>query len=429
MLRRAITFENHPLFDQASSGAPMKSSLLRTPVLCLALLTIAACSKGKDQQQQQMPTPVVGVVNAQPTNSPLTRDLVGRLAPYRSADVRARVAGVLLKRVYDEGTDVKKGQVLFLIDPAPLKAALDASVAQLAQAQATLINNKVAAQRAHELAPKGYISKSDLDTADANERTAAATVQQMRANVETARINLGYTSVTSPIDGRAEQQQVTEGALVGQSDTTLLTTVDQIDPLYVNFTMSASELEKMRAAQASGGVTLANPNSASVQVVMPDGSRYAQDGTLDYSSAVVDPTTGSVNLRAKIPNPQHSLLPGLYVTIKAELGQQHGIFLIPQPALQRDVTGAYLMVVGADGKVVRKDVTADQAAGSNWVVTSGLKSGDQIIVSGLQTVKEGAPAKAQPWQPDQDAGKAPQGQQGSTPPASAQGSKAPSDKQ
>jgi membrane fusion protein (multidrug efflux system) len=405
----------------------MKSSLLRTPVLCLALLTIAACSKGKDQQQQQMPTPVVGVVNAQPTNSPLTRDLVGRLSPFRTADVRARVAGVLLKRVYDEGTDVKKGQVLFLIDPAPLKAALDSALAELAQAQATLVNNTVAAKRAHELAPKGYIAQSDLDTADANQRTAAATVKQMSANVQTARINLGYATVTSPIDGRAEQQQVTEGALVGQSDTTLLTTVDQIDPLYVNFTMSASALEKMRSAQTSGGVTLADPNKAVVQIVMPDGSRYTQDGTLDFSSATVDPTTGSVNLRAKIPNPQHSLLPGLYVTIQANLGEQHNIFLVPQPALQRDTTGAYVMVVGEDGKVARKNVSADQSVGSNWVVTNGLKTGDQIIVSGLQTVKEGAPAKAQPWQPGQDTGANQPGQPG-TPPT-AQGSKAPSDKQ
>jgi membrane fusion protein (multidrug efflux system) len=405
----------------------MKSSLLRTPVLCLALLTVAACGKGKDQQQQQMPTPEVGVVKVEPTNTALTRDLVGRLSSFRSADVRARVAGVLLKRVYDEGTDVKKDQVLFLIDPAPLKAALDSSVATLAQAQATLTNNKIAAQRAHELAPKGYIAKADVDTADANERTASATVQQMRANVQTARINLGYTKVTSPIDGRAGQQQVTEGALVGQGDTTLLTTVDQIDPLYVNFTMSAAELEKMRRAQSTGGVTLAEQNKAVVQIIMPDGSRYGQDGTLDFSAASVDATTGSVNLRAQIPNPQKSLLPGLYVTIKANLGEQHNIFLVPQPAVQRDTTGAYVLVVGEDGKVERKDVVADQAAGSNWVVTSGLKANEQVIVSGLQGVKEGSPAKAQPWQPGHDANAAQPGQP-AAPAADAQGSKAPADK-
>jgi membrane fusion protein (multidrug efflux system) len=167
----------------------------------------------------------------------------------------------------------------------------------------------------------------------------------------------------------------------------------------------------MRAAQTSGGVTLADPNTAAVQIVMPDGSRYGQQGTLDFSSATVDPTTGSINLRAKVPNPQHSLLPGLYVTIKADLGEQHNIFLIPQPALQRDTTGAYVRVVGDDGKVAR-----------------GLKAGDQIVVSGLQTVKEGAPAKAQPWQPGQDAGANQPGQPG-TQPAAPQGGKAPSDKQ
>lgn len=407
----------------------MKSSLLRTPLLCLALLTLAACAKGKDPQQpQQMPTPEVGVVKVKPTNAALTRDLVGRLSSFRSADVRARVAGVLLKRVYDEGTDVKKDQVLFLIDPAPLKAAFDSSVAGLAQAQATLTNNTIAAQRAHELAPKGYISKSDVDTADANQRTAAAAVQQMRANVQTARINLGYTNVTSPIAGRAGQQQVTEGALVGQGDTTLLTTVDQIDPLYVNFTISASELEKMRRAQSSGGVTLAEQSKAIVQIVMPDGSRYGQDGTLDFSAASVDATTGSVNLRARIPNPQHSLLPGLYVTIKANLGQQHNIYLVPQAAVQRDTAGAFVMVVGEDGKVLRKSVAADQSTGSNWIVTSGLKANDQVIVSGLQSVKEGAPAKAQPWQPGQDPNAAQPGQP-AAPVAAAQGGKAPADKQ
>lgn len=377
----------------------MKPSLLRTPVLCLSLLVLAACGKGKEQGPPQMPPPEVGVIKAQPQSSPLTRDLVGRLSPYRSADVRARVPGVLLKRTYDEGTDVKKGQVLFQIDPAPLKAALGSSLASLAQAQATYTNNKIAAQRAHELAPKGYISKSDLDTADANERTAAAAVQQMQANVASARINLGYTSVTSPIDGRAGQQQVTEGALVGQSEATLLTTVDQIDPLYVNFTMSVAAMEQMRRAQSSGNVTLADPNKASVQVTLPDGSAYGEQGVLDFSDTTVDPTTGSVSLRAKIPNPKHSLLPGMYVTLKANLGQQHKVFLIPQQAVQRDTNGAYVMTVGNDGKVARKEVTTTDMQGSNWVISDGLTAGDQVVVSGLQKVKAGASAKASPWQP------------------------------
>ena len=376
----------------------MKSSSLSTPLLCLSLLALTACGgQGKEQGPPPMPPPEVGVVRAQPQNTPLTRDLVGRLSAYRSADVRARVAGVLLKRTYREGTDVKQGQLLFQIDPAPLRAALDASLASQAQAQATYTNSKVTAQRLLELAPKGYVAKADVDNALASERTAAAAVQQARANVQTARINLGYASVTSPIAGRAGQQQVTEGALVGQGSATLLTTVDQIDPLYVNFSMSASEMERMRQSQGAGSVTLVNPDQARVQVTLPDGSAYPEPGVLDFSSTSVDPATGSVNLRAKIPNPTHRLLPGLYVTITAQLGQQHGVYLIPQPALQRDTAGAFVMVVGADGNVQRKNVSATQLSGSDWVVTAGLQPGDQVIVSGIQAVKPGAPAKATPW--------------------------------
>jgi membrane fusion protein, multidrug efflux system len=378
----------------------MKSSSPSMPLLCLSLLALAACGKGKEQGPPQMPPPEVGVVRMQPQSSPLTKDLVGRLSPYRSADVRARVAGVLLKRTYTEGTDVKQGQLLFQIDPAPLKAALNAAEASLAQAQATYTNAKVNAQRARELAPKGYISKSDLDNAQASERSAAAAVQAARANVQTARISLGYASVTSPIEGRAGQQQVTEGALVGNGgDATLLTTVDQIDPLYVNFTMSVADMEQMRRAQNSGNVTLAEPNKASVQIALPDGSAYTEAGTLDFSSTTVDPATGAVNLRAQIPNPKHSLLPGMYVTLKAQLGEQHKVFLVPQEAVLRDTVGAYVFTVGKDGKVARRDVTTSAASGGNWVVTAGLAAGEQVIVSGVQNVKEGAPAKASPWQP------------------------------
>ncbi|OOG55251.1 efflux transporter periplasmic adaptor subunit [Rhodanobacter sp. B05] len=377
----------------------MKSSLLSTPLLCLSLLVLSACGRGKENGPPKMPPPEVGVITAQPQSSPLTRDLVGRLSAFRSADVRARVAGVLLKRDYDEGTNVKRGQLLFQIDPAPLKAALNAAQASLAQAQATWTNNKVTAQRVRELAPKGYVSKSDLDNALAAERSSAAAVQAARANVETARINLGYANVTSPIDGRAGQQQVTEGALVGNGEATLLTTVDQIDPLYVNFTMSVDSLEQMRRAQSSGNVTLADPNKASVQITMPDGSVYAEPGVLDFSDTTVNPATGSVNLRAKVPNPKHGLLPGMYVTLKANLGQQHKVFLVPQQAVQRDTVGAYVMTVGADGNVVRKDVATADMVGGNWVINDGLAAGDQVVVSGIQNVKAGAPAKASPWHP------------------------------
>jgi membrane fusion protein (multidrug efflux system) len=379
----------------------MKPSTLRIPALCLGLLALAACGgKSKTQGPAQMPPPEVGVVTLQPQSVPLTKDLVGRLAPFRSADVRARVPGVLLKRTYEEGTDVKKGQELFQIDPAPLKATLDANLANLAQAQASYTNAKVNAQRARDLAPKGYIAKSDLDNAEATERTTAAAVQQARANVQSARINLGYASVRSPIDGRAGKQQVTEGALVGQSDATLLTTVDQIDPLYVNFTLSASELAQMRSAQTRGNVTLAAPDKASVQVTLPDGQPYGKDGTLDFSDTTVDPATGAVSLRARIPNQEHVLLPGMYVTIKANLGTQHKVFLVPQQGVLRDTAGTYVMTVGKDGKVARKDVNTLAVQGNDWVVDQGLAAGDRVVVSGVQKVRDGAPAKATPWKPD-----------------------------
>lgn len=377
----------------------MKSSLLCTPLVCLSLLALSACGTGKESGPPKTPPPQVGVITVQPQNAPLTKDLVGRLSPYRSADVRARVAGVLLKRVYTEGSEVKKGQLLFQIDPAPLKAALNVAQAALAQAQATYTNNKVAAQRARSLVPKGYISRADLDNAEAAERTAAASVQAARADVETARINLGYASVTSPIDGRAEQQQVTEGALVGNGTATLLTTVDQIDPLYVNFTLGVTDLDQMRSAQGSGNVTLSSPDKASVQITLPDGTAYAQQGTLDFSSTAVDPATGAVTMRALIPNPQHSLLPGMYVTLRAKLGEQHKVFLVPQPAVQRDTASAYVMAVGKDDNAVRHNVTTGSMSGADWIITGGLSAGDEVIVSGTLNVKEGAPVKASPWQP------------------------------
>lgn len=389
----------------------MSSPILRIPVLCLGLLALTACGH-QQQGAPQMPPPQVGVLTATLQNKALTKDLVGRLAAYRSADVRARVAGVLLKRNYVEGSDVKKGQLLFEIDPATYQAALSAGLANLAAAKASAANAHVIAERDRKLVGKGYVSRAQLDTDEATERSTQASVQQAQASVATARINLGYTKVTAPIAGRAGQQQVTEGAIVGNgtsdggANATLLTTIDQIDPLYVNFSMSVTELEQLRQAQGQGKLTLAQPGQASVQVGLPDGSIYPQPGTLDFTSATVDPATGAVNLRALIPNPQHRLLPGMYVTIKATLGEQHQVFLIPQAAVLRDTVGAYVFVVGKDGMVKRHDVTAASMSDGDWIITSGLASGDQVVVTGVQDARDGAPAKASPWQPDNAAGSA-----------------------
>ena len=368
---------------------------IRTLAVAGAILLLSACGKGDEAAPGAggaMPPPEVGVIVAKKSNVPLRQEMVGRLAPFRSADVRARVPGVVQKRVYEEGSDVRKGEVLFLIDPAPLRAALGQAQASLAQAQASYANAKANADRARQLLPQKFISKSDYDNALATERSSAASIQAARAAVDAAQINLGYATVRAPIDGRAGKQQVTEGALVGQGTATLLTTVDQIDPLYVNFSMSVSELAQARGLQSSG-------QAPQVQVQLPDGTVYGHAGELDFSGDIVDPETGSVSLRARLPNPDKQLLPGTFVSFGITLGQVPDAFLIPQVAVQRDAKGAYVLVVGQDGKVVRKDVKAERAQGSDWIVTDGLAGGEQVIVSGVQRAQPGQPAKAAPWQP------------------------------
>lgn len=364
---------------------------------CAAALSLAACKK--TEEPAAPPPPEVGVITASPQSLPLNRELVGRLSPYRSADVRARVAGVLLKRVYDEGSEVKEGQVLFLIDPAPLRASLASAEGQLAAARANYANARSMANRARSLAPQAFVSRSDLDNAEAAERSGAAAVQQAEAAVTSARINLGYASVTSPIRGRAGKQQVTEGALVGQGEATLLTTVDQTDPLYVNFSMTADELTQLRQSQSQGAIALAGDGKSTVRVKLADGGVYPHEGTLDFSDTTVDPATGTVSLRAQLPNPERMLLPGAFVSFQANLGLRNNAFLIPQQAVQRDTQGGYVMVVGKDGNVIRKGVALDAQQGGNWLISSGLEAGDQVVVSGVQKVKEGAPAKATPWKP------------------------------
>jgi membrane fusion protein (multidrug efflux system) len=362
----------------------------------LSVLLLAACGKGQPEGAGPggaMPPPEVGVLTLQPTSIPLVKELVGRLAPFRSADVRARVPGIVQRRVYEEGSDVAKGQVLFLIDPAQLKAALGQAEAAQATAQANYANAHAAAARARTLAPGKFISQADLDNALAAERSAAASLQAGKASVEAARINLGYATVRAPISGRAGKQQVTEGALVGQGDATLLTTVDQIDPLYVDFSMSVEQMAQVRKLDDGTG-------QRQVQVLLPDGSVYGHPGTLDFSGDVVDPATGAVALRARVPNPERRLLPGTFVSVKATLGEQRAAYRVPQVAVQRDAQGAYVLVVGTDGKVARKPVVTERLEGSDWIVSSGVVPGERVIVSGLQRAQPGQPAKAVPWTPE-----------------------------
>ena len=368
--------------------------LHRPLLLACSLLALTAC--GGKEQAGAPPPPEVGVIEAKPQTVPLTRDLVGRLSPYRSADVRARVAGVLQRRVYQEGSDVREGQVLFEIDPAPLQARLGMARGQLAQAEASYANARSSAERARQLAPQKFVSQNDLDNAISAERTAAAAVESARAAVRTAEIDLGYAKVTAPISGRAGKQQVTEGALVGEGQATLLTTVDQLDPLYANFSINSNELAQLRGA---ANVSLAGTGNTPVQVVLGNGEVHPEAGTLDFSDTSVDPATGAVTMRAVVPNPGLTLFPGSFVTLKAKLGELRDVYLVPQEAVLRDANGPYVRVIGGDGNVQRKNVTTGGVHDGQWIVSSGLAAGDKVIVSGVQKVMEGAPATATPWQP------------------------------
>lgn len=366
----------------------------------LSTLLLAAC--GHSQPPAPSP-PEVGVVIAEPTNIPVTRDYPGRLAATLIAQVRARVEGIVLERVYKEGTDVKAGDVLFRIDPAPLQASLRQAQGQLTQAEATARNAGLNATRSQELGAKGVLSKQDVDNAVATAEEDKAAVKAALANVENARINLGYATVTAPISGRAGMANVTQGALVSPTDTNPLTTVQVIDPIYANFSEPMAEVERLRKAEKAGSLKLVAPDKVQVQIVLPDGSVYAHAGTLDFTDLAVDPTTGAVNLRAIVPNPDHSLLPGMFVKIRLALATLHGAFLLPQSAIQRDNDGAYVYVVGGDDKIVEKRVTLGDQQGADWVVESGIAAGSHVVASGIQTAQPGQKVKPVPYSASADA--------------------------
>jgi membrane fusion protein (multidrug efflux system) len=321
------------------------------------------------------------------------------------AEVRARVAGIVLSRTYTEGTDVKQGQVLFQIDPAALQAALHAEEATLARAQAEAANAVLIAKRSQDLSNKGVLSSQELDTSLANQRTTAAAVKEAQANVEKARLDLGYATVTAPIAGRAGRALVTEGALVGQDEVTQLTTIKQIDPIYVNFSQSASELQQLQHAVSNKQAGDSALDNIKVEIMLPDGTLYPHPGKLNFSDLAVDPNTGAISLRAVVPNHDYQLLPGMFVTLRVTIGQLEHAFLLPQSTVLYDKTGAYVLVVDATGKVTQNRVQTHGATLTDWIITGDLAEGDQVISEGLQKVKPGAMAKAVPATTTQTASK------------------------
>ncbi|MEP7301495.1 MAG: efflux RND transporter periplasmic adaptor subunit [Caldimonas sp.] len=381
-------------------------------VVVLAAL-LAACGQkadpGKAPGGGAPPPAEVGVVTVAPRPVGLVSELPGRLEASRIAQVRARVAGIVLKRLFSEGSDVKAGQPLFQIDSAAYQATVASAQASLARAQANVTQATAQAERYKPLLEANAISKQDYVNAVAAQKTAEADVAAARANVQSGQINLGYASVTAPISGRIGRALVTEGALVGQGEATQLAVIQQINPMYVNFTQSTTDMLALRRAVESGKFrrTGGGGDAAGVKIVLEDGSVYPQEGKLLFSDLSVDPTSGQITLRAEVPNPRGILLPGMYVRVRLEQAETPSGIVVPQQAVQRGTNGDSVMVVGADGTVAPRPVKVGSAQGGDWVILDGLKTGELVMVDGFQKLRGTAPVKAVPWQPAASGGGAP----------------------
>ena len=335
-----------------------------------------------------MPPPDVGVFTVAPMSVVNTVELPGRVAAVRTAEVRARVDGIVERRLYTEGSDVARGTALFRIDPRPLRASLDVQLAALRRAQAEATNAQRVVSRYRPLVATDAISKQEYDAARAALAQAQADVGSARANIRQAQLTLAYTTVTAPISGRVGRAEVTEGALAKESDGTLLTKIEQLDPIYVNFSQSSEELLALRR-DASG-------LARTVRLLLEDGSEYGLVGTLNFLDQAVDPQTGSVSLRATFPNPQRLLLPGQFVRVRIDAGANPRGIAVPQRAVTMTPAGASVMVLGAGNVASPRPVKLGRLADGLWVVTSGLKYGEKVIVDGLQKVQPGAKVNPSP---------------------------------
>jgi membrane fusion protein (multidrug efflux system) len=363
----------------------------RRPLLTVVstAVLLGACSQA--QTPSAPPTPQVSVVTVHRTSVPVTLELSGRTTPYLVAQVRARVDGIVLKRDYKEGSDVKAGQRLYKIDSAPYIAQLNSAKASLQKAQASVAALNAQAERYKGLVATNAVSKQDYDNAVSSQGQAEADVGTGKAAVDTAQINVGYTDVVSPISGRSGISIVTEGAYVQGSAATLMTTVQQIDPIYVDVTQSSVEGLRLRRDVASGRLKLNGPDQAKVKLVLEDGNEYGETGLLVTTDITVDQTTGMVTVRALVPNPKSVLLPGMFVRARVEEGVTENAFLVPQVGVTHDQKGqATALVVGSDNKVQARTLQLAGTQGDQWIVEGGLDEGDRVIVAGVQRVQPGA---------------------------------------
>lgn len=375
-----------------------RNSLHKLPLALLVFLTLAALVAGCDRQDLQKPgdgpgdglgggpPPTVETITLQPTSFALSSELPGRIEPVRVAEVRARVAGIVLSRNFEEGADVKAAQVLFQIDPAPFRAALSRAQGQLASAEAALFEAQAVVRRNEPLVKIEAVSQQEFDAALARLKTAQAARQSAQADVETARLDLEYATVRAPISGRIGRALVTEGALVGQNEATPLATIQQIDPVYVDFRQPIGEALRMREALAAGRLsqdTGKGPNQGARISITIDGTDRTRDGRLLFSDITVDRGTGQVSLRGQFANPDGLLLPGMYVRVHAEQGVDPKALLVPQRAVQRGADGkARVLVVDRDGIAQAREVMTGTMRGALWHIPEGLQPGDRVVVGG-----------------------------------------------
>lgn len=387
---------------------------LRTVLGSLTILALLSGCGAKDGAPaaggpgagSKPPPPEVGVVTVALQPVALQTELPGRVEAVRVAQVRARVNGVVQKRLFREGSEVKAGQKLFQIDAAPYQAAVDSAQALLAKAQANLTQAAAQAERYKPLVAANAVSKQEYVNVVAAQKQAEADIASAKAALQTARINLGYTSVTAPIFGRIGRALVTEGALVSQTEATQLALVQQTSTVYVNFTQSAGDVQRLR--RTSGGKQARGDSAVPVHIVLEDGAEMQQPGKLLFSDLSVDPTSGQITLRAEVPNPDGILMPGQYVRVRLSQAQLPAGILLPQQAVTRSEKGDTVLVVGADGKPMPRPVKVGAAQGNQWVVLEGLKPGEHVIVDGFQKMMApGAPVKPVPWNASAPAGAAP----------------------
>lgn len=364
---------------------------------------LTAC--GDDAPQGQRPAPLVSIVELQSTRAVMTAELPGRVDAMRDAQVRARVTGIIDRIIFDQGSDVVKGQLLFEIDPAPYRAFVNQAKAELQRAQANARAAKSLAKRYAPLVKINAVSRQEYDDAVARSEQADANILAAQASLETAEINLGYTRVTSPIDGRIGEAMVTEGALVEALSATQMALVQQITPVYVDVYQSTSELAQLRQALRDGRLKKVDEKTAQVTIVLENGSLYSQPGRLLFTGFTVNPSTGQVVLRTVVDNPDEVLLPGMYVRVRIEQAIDEGALLVPPQALQRSANGLTNVYVVREGAATLVPVQTGNNFEGQTLILSGLSAGDQVIVEGVQKIRPGAPVQTKPWKPDNEAAK------------------------